>query len=220
MVADHKENGTESLNRWWSDLEKADTQFSVSRVHCPEERSKAKEVDNYQYTSVLMEKRLKLFFAQLFLLTSSVSTEQSEICVRNTGLVKQERGDPCWQDNLTHCLSQQVCWWQHLHLRLNFLHKKIFLQKYKDRVERLSQQKPSDQNLYQCRILDNSWSRTVLHDKGHWRVLTIYRTSDMSWVHFTKRWKSSDPKGWIRGNTKIGPVLEVTTIYLQGKYGV
>ena len=30
--------------------------------------------------------------------------------------------------------------------------------------------------------------------------------------------KSSDPKGWIRGNTKIGPVL--TTSYLQGKYGV
>ena len=32
--------------------------------------------------------------------------------------------------------------------------------------------------------------------------------------------KSSDPKGWIRGNTKIGPVVEVTTSYLQGKYGV
>ena len=32
--------------------------------------------------------------------------------------------------------------------------------------------------------------------------------------------KSSDPKGWIRGNTKIGPVLEFTTSYLQGKYGV
>ena len=32
--------------------------------------------------------------------------------------------------------------------------------------------------------------------------------------------KSSDPKGWIRGNTKIGPVLGVTTSYLQGKYGV
>ena len=31
---------------------------------------------------------------------------------------------------------------------------------------------------------------------------------------------SSEPKGWIRGNTKIGPVLEVTTSYLQGKYGV
>ena len=32
--------------------------------------------------------------------------------------------------------------------------------------------------------------------------------------------KSTDPKGWIRGNTKIGPVLEVTTSYLQGKHGV
>ena len=32
--------------------------------------------------------------------------------------------------------------------------------------------------------------------------------------------KSSDPKGWIRGNTIIGPVLEVTTSYLQGKHGV
>ena len=32
--------------------------------------------------------------------------------------------------------------------------------------------------------------------------------------------KSTDPKGWIRGNTKIGPVLEVTISCLQGKYGV
>ena len=32
--------------------------------------------------------------------------------------------------------------------------------------------------------------------------------------------KSTDPKGWIQGNTKIGPVLEVTTSYLQCKHGV
>ena len=32
--------------------------------------------------------------------------------------------------------------------------------------------------------------------------------------------KLTDSKGWIRVNTKIGPVLEVTTSYLQGKYGV
>ena len=31
---------------------------------------------------------------------------------------------------------------------------------------------------------------------------------------------SSDPKGWIRGKTKIGPVLEVTSTYPQGKHGV
>ena len=32
--------------------------------------------------------------------------------------------------------------------------------------------------------------------------------------------KSSAPKGWIWGNTNMGPVLEVTTSYLQGKNGV
>ena len=32
--------------------------------------------------------------------------------------------------------------------------------------------------------------------------------------------KSYDTKGWIRGSTKIGPVLEVATFCLQGKYGV
>ena len=26
--------------------------------------------------------------------------------------------------------------------------------------------------------------------------------------------ESSQPKGWIRGNTRIGPVLEITTSYL------
>ena len=31
---------------------------------------------------------------------------------------------------------------------------------------------------------------------------------------------STDPEGWIQGNTKIGPVLKVTTSYLQSKHGV
>ena len=31
---------------------------------------------------------------------------------------------------------------------------------------------------------------------------------------------SSQPRGWIQGNTKFGPMLEVTTSCLHGKYGV
>ena len=31
---------------------------------------------------------------------------------------------------------------------------------------------------------------------------------------------ASQAKGWIQGNSRIGPVLEVTTSYLYGKYGV
>ena len=32
--------------------------------------------------------------------------------------------------------------------------------------------------------------------------------------------ETSEPKGWIRGNTPIWPVLEVTICFLQSKYGV
>ena len=32
--------------------------------------------------------------------------------------------------------------------------------------------------------------------------------------------EASQPKGWIRGNTKIGTVLEIATCCLDGKYGV
>ena len=78
-----------------------------------------------------------------------------------------------------------------------------------------------EQILYWCRIPDYSWSRTVLHDKGHWRVLTIYRTSNMSWVHFAKRWKviwperldSREHQNWARiGRNDL--------LRLQGKHGV
>ena len=31
---------------------------------------------------------------------------------------------------------------------------------------------------------------------------------------------SSQPRGWIQGNAKIGPVLEITTSYLYGKHGI
>ena len=78
VVAAHKENGTVAA------LMMINIGESGPRVHCPEERSKAKEVDNVQYTSVLMRIRMKMFFAQLFLLISSVSTEQFQIRVRNT----------------------------------------------------------------------------------------------------------------------------------------
>ena len=107
---DHKEIWTESLNWWSSSSENADTQFSEPRVHCPDEHSKSKGGGNYRYTSVPIRTRLKLFFAQLFLSTSSVATEQSQICVKNTVLVEQERWGPYWQSNLTHCSSQQNYW--------------------------------------------------------------------------------------------------------------
>ena len=85
---------------------KADTQSSDPQVHCLEERSKAKTLENYQYISALERERLKLFFAQIFLLISSVFTEQSQFFVKNAKPAMFEQGDLFWHDNLTHCLCQ------------------------------------------------------------------------------------------------------------------
>ena len=57
---------------------------------------KAKVVENFQYTCAVTGIRLKLFFAQLFLLISSVLTEQSQICVKNTNPAMLEQGDLFW----------------------------------------------------------------------------------------------------------------------------
>ena len=109
-MKDLEENGTKSLNWWGSNSEKADTQFSEPRDRCLEERSKAKKVENYLYASVPMEIRLKLFFAQSFLLISSVSTEQSQNCVKSIVAVKQEQGDLLWQSDLIHIAREQIYW--------------------------------------------------------------------------------------------------------------
>ena len=94
------------------------------------------------------------------------------------------------------------------------------LPKYKERVERLSQQ-----NCVIKICIDAGFLTTV-------EVGQYFMTKDTEeFSQFTepvacreytlpRDEKSSDPKGWIRGNIKIGLVVEVTTSYLQGKYGV
>ena len=99
-------------------------------------------------------------------------------------------------------------------------HKDLLLQKYGERIEKLSQQ--------------DKLSKFCM-DAGFLKVLEIgqyFMTKDTEeFSQFTdpvacreytlpREEEASEPKGWIRGNTKIGPVLEVATCCLQGKYGV
>ena len=58
----HKESGTIWRKECWN-LQKADVQFSVLQVHCPEVDSEAKVVENCRYTIQPIWKRLRLFFA-------------------------------------------------------------------------------------------------------------------------------------------------------------
>ena len=59
----HKEFGTKLQKECcWNSL-RADVQFSVLRLHCPEVNSKAKDMVNCRYTMQPTRKRLTLFFA-------------------------------------------------------------------------------------------------------------------------------------------------------------
>ena len=95
------------------------------------------------------------------------------------------------------------------------------LQKYKERVERLPQ---PDQLIKICTdagFLKTVWSR----DNTSWQniLASSYKFAEpvtCREYRLPRDDKSNDPKGWIRENTIIGPVLEVTTSYLLSKYGV
>ena len=113
----------------------------MPRVHCPEERSKAVELANYQRTSDLMGERLKMCFAQLFLLFQlsiygaiSDLREEYEACyVRRVRPVLVGQYDPLFVP--TSLLMRTFA------LSTDDLAQEDLLQKYQERAERLSQKK-------------------------------------------------------------------------------
>ena len=126
-----------------------------------------------------------------------------------------EEGDLLWRDNVTHCSCQ--VWWRHTYLWPMTLHnqKNIFgkdirneLKSYHNKIEWVNFVWMQD-SWPQLKSESISWRKTLTTDSVACREYTLPRDED-----------SSEPKGWIRGNTKIWPVLEVTTCCLQGKHGV
>ena len=99
-------------------------------------------------------------------------------------------------------------------------HKEIILQRYQERVEQLSQQERvskfcTDAGFFtavevgQYFMTKDTEEFSQFTDSVACRECTLPRDED-----------SSEPKCWIRGNTKIVPVVEVTICCLQGKCGV
>ena len=145
-------------------------------------------------------------------------TEQSQMCVRNThpAMLEQEdlflvgQSDPLFVPGVmkTHTpLTDDPA-------------QEDLLQKYEERVDKLSQQ---NRVIKFC--TDAGFLTTV--DVGQYFMTKDTEefsqfTESVACREYTlpRAEDSSEPKGWIRGNTKIGPVLEVTTSYLQGKHGV
>ena len=121
------------------------------------------------------------------------------MCVMSTESAKQERGDLCWQNNLTHCLSQQSLLIKTPTPSTEDPAQEDLLQKYKKRMERLSQQ------IRVIKICTDAGFLTTV-EVGQYFVTKDTEefsqfTEPVACREYTlpRDEKSSDPKGWIRG---------------------
>ena len=94
------------------------------------------------------------------------------------------------------------------------------LQKYRERIEKLSQQDRLSKFCTDAGLLTTVEVGQYFMTKDTEQFSQF--TDSVACCEYTlpRDENSSEPKCWIRGNTKIGPVLEITTCCLHGKYGV
>ena len=98
-------------------------------------------------------------------------------------------------------------------------YQNFLLQQYEERIEKLSQPDKLSKFCMDAGFLSvvESGQYFMTKDTGD---LTQFNTVACREFTLPREEAASQPKGWIQGNTKIGPVLEVATSYLHGKHGV
>ena len=98
-------------------------------------------------------------------------------------------------------------------------HKDLLLQQNGERIEKLSQQDKLSKFCMDAGFLSvvENGPCFMTKDTGD---LTQFNTVACREYTLPREEEESQQKGWIQGNTEIGPVLEVATSFLHGKYGV
>ena len=98
-------------------------------------------------------------------------------------------------------------------------YQNFLLQQYEERIEKLSQQDRLSKFCMDAGFLSvvENGQYFMTKDTGD---LTQFHAVACREYTLPRDDDASQPRGWIQGNTKIGPVMEVTTSYLHGKHGV
>ena len=98
-------------------------------------------------------------------------------------------------------------------------HQNVLLQQYEERIKLLSQE---------SKVSKFCMDAGFVHVVEVGQYFMTKDTGDFTKIHtvacreytLPRDDGSSQPRGWIQGNSRIGLVLEVTTSYLYGKYGI
>ena len=214
----HKVNGTQWRRNWHQNPQEADIQFSMLQVHCLEVDSKK------QRSWKIVDTLCNRFGNDLNCCSHSFESAQSlrSSCrsVRRIRNLSYRTEKPVVGGQSSSSFVLSVIKTQ-VPVDCDDLDRKdLQLQQCGERIEKLSQQ--------------DKLSKLCM-DAGFLNVVEIgqyFMTKDIAeFSQFTdsvacrehtlpREEEASQPKGWIPGNTKIGPVLEVATCCWHGKYGV
>ena len=98
-------------------------------------------------------------------------------------------------------------------------HHQILWQQYEERIKSLSQESKVSRFCMEAGFVHvvEVGQYFMTKDTGDFRQ---FRAVAFREYTLPRDDESSQPRGWIQGNTRIGPVLEVTTSYMYGKHGI
>ena len=98
-------------------------------------------------------------------------------------------------------------------------HQNLLLQRYEERLKLLSQENKVSKFCMDAGFVhvDEVGQYFMTKDTGDF---TKFHTVACREYTLPRNDESSQPKGWIQGNSRIGLVLEITTSYLYGKHGI
>ena len=98
-------------------------------------------------------------------------------------------------------------------------HHKILWQQYEERIRSFSQESKVSKFCMEAGFVHvvevgQSFITKDTDDFGEFRSVACRE------YNLPQDDPASQPKGWIQGNMRIGPALEVTTSYMYGKHGI
>ena len=178
--------------------------------------SKAKDVENCRYTSPQMILQLTQFFAFFFLSISSVSTEQWQLYVKNFESHQDGSGEP------EILMGQSILDEIKAEIPLqneDSMNDQILWQQYIQQIESLAPESKVSRFCKEAgfmRVVEVG-QHFVTKDTGSLRQ---FRSVACREYTLPRDDPGSEAKGWIQGNMRIGPVLEVTTSFRHFKDGI
>ena len=216
---DHKESGTKSQKGCCWNSGRADVQFSMLRLHCPEVILKSKGRGKLSIHYAADQETNEIIFRIIVSANQlSLYGAVAEICEEYESLHERtERPVVMGQSSSSLVLSAIKT-----EVSLDCddpTNQDLLLQQYGERIEKLSQQDKFSKFCMDAGFLSvvENGQYFMTKDTGD---LTQFYTVACREYTLPREEAASQPKGWIQGNTKIGPVLEVATSYLHGKHGV